>query len=480
MLLNKLFKRAPKIEIEALSTDSRKTAPNSVFFALKGLRYNGHQFIAQAIKNGAVAIVYSEDIKREKGIYYHRCEDVAKALCETANIFYDDPSKKMQVYGVTGTNGKTSVCSLIQQLVETKERCGYIGTLGVKIDGETYDTLLTTPGVVELNKYLSIMREKDIHNVAIEVSSIGLDQHRVDAIDFDVAIFTNLTHDHLDYHGNVNDYFKAKKRFFDILKPEAIAITNIDDPKGREIIADTPARVITFGKDDLADYRIENVVLKSDRTSFNLAHEGKVYKVATNLIAEFNVYNLSSAIITLLEKGYDFEQIAEKCKYIKGIEGRMHQIKCGQKFNCIVDFAHTPDGLEKIFQYARKITANGRIIGVFGSAGKRDVIKRHTFGQLADEYLDMLIITEDDPRDEKPEEIAKEIKSGIHNINSLIVTNRANAIEMAVDLMEDDDTLLILGKGDERFIYREFGKEYYDGDDVIVTEAIKKYLEERE
>ena len=481
MLLSKLFKNAPDIEIEALNIDSRKACKNSIFFCVKGLKTDGHNYIEQAIKNGAIVIVHSDPIENRVNATYIKVNDVVMVLNACANIFYGRPSSILKTYGVTGTNGKTTVTSLIKQYKDAKGACGYIGTLGTIFKDKRYDTYLTTPNVIDLNKHLNMMVEDGCDSCAIEVSSIGIDQRRIEGINFDIAVFTNFTHDHLDYHGSMNEYFLCKKKFFDDLTENSIAITNIDDEVGLSMIADCKCKIISYGKSSRADYMISDIQLTAYGTKFNLTYGDKIHIVNTALAAEFNVYNLVATIAALHESGEDLAEIIEFCPLFKAVEGRMHQIIEGQDYNVFVDFAHTPDGIEKVFMYAKSITTKqNKIIGVFGSAGKRDVAKRKIFGELADKYLDGVILTADDPRDESVVEICEEIRGGIKNINATIIEDRATAIEMAIDMMCAGDTLLILGKGDEKFIYGPTEKIYYDGDDVVAENAIKKTMEEYE
>ena len=479
MFLNEIFEKAPKLEIKCLAVDSRTPMEDGIFFCIHGIKNDGHLHVKQAIDNGAKVIVYHDDIDTSLPAIYIRVDDVTAILNVVAKKFYGDPTSKMDVYGVTGTNGKTTIASLISQLVNPYKPCGYIGTVGITYGDTNIAPSLTTPTILENNKYLAKMYDSGIRACAIEVSSIGIEQKRTDSIDFDVAIYTNLTHDHLDYHVTMQDYFLAKKRFFDNLKYNAIAITNIDDEYGREIIKDTNARVVTYGINNEADYMATEIKLNPSNSSFVLKYAGKSYLVNTNLVALFNIYNLLGVIAALNETGYSLDMILPKLSSLSSVTGRMHRIDVSDDYNIIVDFAHTPDGLQQVFEYAKTITPlSNSIIVVFGSAGRRDTIKRKVFGELADRYCDMIILTEDDPRDESPLDIAKEIASGIKEKQYIIVESREEAIHTAISLLNKNDTLLILGKGDEKFIYRSFGKETYKGDDILAEKYIKERIEE--
>lgn len=479
MKLNELFKNAPEIEIESIMIDSRKKQKNSLFFCLKGLKNDGHQFIEQAKENGAVAICYSDELTSKSNAVYIKVSDVSKTYTRVAHHFFHQISKVMHLVGITGTNGKTSIASIVNELLNQNIKSGYIGTLGISYNQKRIEPNFTTPTLIENLEYLSKMKQESCQACVMEVSSIGIDQGRIDGLEFDVAAYTNLSHDHLDYHGSMHEYYLAKKKFFDDLKPGSIAITNVDDEYGYKIVSDTKANVFTYGINHDADYRVLDLKLKANETTFNLKTKTRTYRIHTNLVAKYNVYNLVCALAIYEQSGFDIDTIVPTLLHLKQIEGRMHRINLGQNYQVIVDFAHTPDGITQILEFAKEITPKEkRIITVFGSAGKRDVVKRKIFGEIADHYADLILLTEDDPRDEDVYEIASKIASGIKTKNYVIIINRKEAIEHAISLINSDDTLLILGKGDERYMYREFGKEYYRGDDIIVSEAIRKILKE--
>lgn len=477
MKLTELFENVPDIEIKSLMSDSRLKRPDSIFFCVKGIRFDGHEFVEQAIRNGAKVIVYSEPLEHmHDDITYIKVKDVLQAFNQVADAFYGHPSHKLLMFGVTGTNGKSSIACIIRDILNEFEPTGYIGTIAIQYGQVKLPPLLTTPDIDDLHGILRDMVDAGMKACALEASSIGIEQGRVDAIDFDVAMFTNLTHDHLDYHGTMTNYFNAKKKLFDNLKPDAVAITNVDDPYGMKIVKDCPCRVVTYGIENEADYQVTDYQLLKDRTRFTLKVENMEYEIETNLVAKFNIYNLLAAMAALNQKGISITQMLPYIKNLSQIEGRMQRINDGQPFNIVIDFAHTPDGIEKVCQYASKITPKeNRIIAITGSAGRRDTIKRPIFGQILDKYCDMIILTEDDPRDENPHEIAEEIASGIRKTNYVIIDDRYDAIREAVEIADPDDTIIILGKGDEKFIYRQFGREPYEGDDMITHEVLKKY-----
>lgn len=484
MKLSQLFSNAPDIRIDSLSVDSRYKSEKSLFFCLKGMVFDGHQFVEQAIENGAVAIVHSDPLSIvSKDVAYVRVDDVLKTLNVIASRFYGNPSTFLKIFGVTGTNGKSTTAKLLQYFVSDSMPCGYMGTISTEFGDVKEPPFLTTPDVIPMHQTLKRMVDAGMKAAALEVSSHGLEQGRVQSVDFDVAIFTNLTHDHLDFHGNMENYFQAKKKLFVLLKKTGLAVVNIDDPYGKRIIATHDGNLVTYGLDRNADFFADNIELFPDRTTFDLfiRNEKKTVKIRTNLVAIFNVYNLLAVIASLISSGFDLARIVEMCKTVPQVDGRMEVIRLGQDFNVIVDYAHTPDGFEKIFTYARSITQKSKkVIVVFGSAGQRDSKKRKVLGELADRYCDMIIVTEEDNRSEKVSDICNEISKGITKNNYIIIEDRYDAIRQALEIACKNDTVLILGKGDETYMYRDFGKEYWMGDHQAAKEILETVILNKE
>ena len=477
MKLSQMFDSALDIEIEELSFDSRQIVKNGCFFCIEGLNQDGHLFVDQAIDNGAICIIHQKPIENmRKDIVYIKVENTIKTLNRIANKFYGYPSRQLFVYGVTGTNGKSTIAKIIKDVRSQFEPCGYMGTINVEYGDVTLPPTLTTPDIITIHSTLKDMVDAGMKSVAIEVSSHGLELERVNTVDFDVAIFTNLTYDHLDFHGTIENYFEAKQKLFRMVKADGISILNADDGTFEKLKEISNARVVSYGIKNDADYRADDIHLGTYGSRFTLIHGEEQYAVETNLIAMYNIYNLLAAIAALHESGNDLQQIIHSVNHLTQVDGRMERIDEGQPFNVFVDFAHTPDGLTKVFEYARLITpAQRKITAVFGSAGKRDTKKRKVFGEIASKYCDTIILTEDDPRDEDPKEIAMEIKSGIVDTNNIYIANRYDAIRQAIETANVEDTILILGKGDETFIYRENGREAYMGDHMATREIIRKY-----
>lgn len=477
MNLSKIFDHAPEIEIGELNFDSRVKTKDSIFFCIEGLSSDGHNYVEQAIDNGAVCIVHSKPLENMRnGIVYVKVENVVATMNRIANKFYDFPSLKLKVYGVTGTNGKSTISKIIRDVHSRFEPCGYMGTISISYGDVELPPSLTTPDVLTIQKTLSDMVNADMKAVAMEVSSHGLELGRVSAVDFNVAIFTNFTYDHLDFHGTLDNYLEAKKKLFKQINPNGICVLNADDPVYPQLLEVANAPVVTYGIQNDATYRADAIKLGTNGSEFTLIYNGFDYQVKTNLVALYNIYNLLAAIAAMHQMGLELENILECLNNLDQVDGRLEKIDEGQPFNVFVDFAHTPDGLEKVFEYAQLITPQDRkIIAVFGSAGKRDTKKRKVFGSIASKYCDMIILTEDDPRDEDPKEIAAEIKTGIIDTNNIYIEGRYAAIRQAIELANVDDTVLILGKGDETFIYRENGREPYMGDHIAAKEIIRKY-----
>lgn len=476
MLLSELFKGQPDMEIKGLCIDSRKAQQGDMFFCLKGLEADGHRFAASAIEKGAVAVVHTDDLEEEDGVTYIKVSDTGAELNRVCNLFFGEPSHKMTVFGVTGTNGKTTTTSIISDVYEKiKGPCGYMGTIAVRFGKVNRIPSLTTPDALEIHGNLRDMAEAGMDAVSMEVSSHGLAMGRVDAVDFDVAIFTNLTYDHLDYHKTMENYFEAKQILFKNMKKDGIAVINADDISFDELRKVCACRYVSYGVNADCDYRAEDVKLAPAGTEFVLVHGGKKYPVKTNQAALYNIYNLLSAVAAMHELGISLEKIIPAVENIAQVDGRMERIDEGQDFNLIVDYAHTPDGFEKVFEYAKAITPEGKkIYAVFGCAGKRDKVKRKVLGQIADRYCDKIFVTEEDPRDETAEGIAEMIMEGITSGNGVVMTDRYEAIKAAIQTAKTGDCVLILGKGDEPYMYDKDGRRPWMGDHEAAKKAVKE------
>lgn len=464
------------VEICELVTDSRKKVENGMFFCIKGLINDGHKFIDSAISNGCICIIHSDELNEYKDdILYIQVNDVVDELNRIAKIYYNDPSSHMDVFAVTGTNGKTTVTSIIHDILNTQRSTGYIGTLNIAYNNRVIQAQYTTPEVIDLQKVMSDMVKENVEALAIEVSSHSLIQKRVGALSYKYAIFTNLSHEHLDYHGTMEEYFEAKALLFKDLSEDQVAIINIDDSYGQRLLEMDIPNKVSYGIDNEADYRAKDIDYGSNATTFTLIVEGVEYEVESNLVAKFNISNLLAAIAALHKNGMELEDIIEQIKQLKQISGRVERISFDDDFQVIVDYAHTPDGFEKVFKYAKKIVNDKRIISVFGSAGERDVLKRKVLGEIANEYSDMIILTADDPRNESVHDISEEIAEGITQ-NYIIIEDRYDAIHQAISLANKEDIILVLGKGNDMYMALPAGKEPYMGDVNIVHEILQEYI----
>ena len=481
MKLNELLNCDCALEIEALVLDSRKDSKQGLFFALEGLTVDGHNYIDQAIANGCVAVVHSKPVTKHEDIVYVLVDDMMQTLHDVTSKFYDYPSRKLYMYGITGTNGKSTTIKTVRNILcRFGVKAGYIGTISVEYGDHKFSPSLTTPDIVELQSYLNDMIQEGIEEVCLEVSSQGLALHRVDSIEFNNATFTNLSHDHLDYHRDMEHYFEAKKMLFDNLAPESFMILNADDAYSRRLINNHyPNPIKTYGVEEDADYRASAIQLFENKTRFVLHHDGKSYDVETNFVAYFNVYNTLAVIAILNQRGYDIERIIENLMDIEHVDGRQTVVDEGQDFKVYVDFGHSPDSMEKVYEFVRTITPqSNKIITVFGAAGARDHMKRPKMGHIASTMTDWVILTEHDNRNEIVEEITADIITGMPNQNYEFVPTRYHAIEKALRMAQKGDSVVLIGKGEEKFIYRSYGKEKWMGDEICASDILNKMKKE--
>ncbi len=472
MKLSMLFEHyTDDVEIKGLSLDSRKIEPGFMFFCLKGTETDGHKFADKAALQGAAAIVHSDELDYKPDVIYIKSQDVLAELNRVCDIFYGSPSKFLSIFGVTGTNGKSTTSSIISSVYSNYEPCGYMGTIAVRYGDKSRIPTLTTPDQIEVHSTLKEMSDYGMKACAMEVSSHGLAMGRVDSIDFDCAIFTNLSYDHLDYHKTMENYFDAKKILFQNLKKDGVAVLNADDKASFAGLKEAcNCRFVTYGMEGTAediDYLAKDVELKANGTDLTLVAGEISYKVKTNLVALYNIYNLVAAIAAMHEMGMPIETIIPLLEDIPQVDGRMEIIPTNSDFGVIVDYAHTPDGFQKVFEFAKDITKEkGNIISVFGCAGKRDKVKRKVLGQIAGRYSSLVIVTEEDPRDELAADIAGSIIEGIQDSNGtyIYVDSREEAIFEGIRKAKAGDLVLILGKGDESYMYYEDGRKSWMGD----------------
>lgn len=462
-----------------LCIDSRKVRQGDTFFCIKGTTQDGHDYIEAAVDNGATTIIYQEEltVPERDGVDYIRVSDTVEALNDACNIFFEYPSKKLKMFGITGTNGKTTTASIISQIFSERELCGYVGTINTHLGNKVIAPSLTTPDPITLNNILSHMYDDGAKAVVLEVSAHGLTQGRVDAIDFDYAIFTNFTHDHLDYYGTMDNYFRAKTLLFKDLKPEAVAILNSDSDTLAALSSCCKCNIVTYGIDSPADYRATDISFRTDSTAFNIEYKGNKYAVDTNLTAKYNVYNFIAAAAAMHEAGMSLEDISARSSNIEQIPGRQQSVNAGQNYDVIVDYAHTPDGYEQVLSFLRQVLdeKKKRLITVCGAPGGRDHTKRAELASISEKYSDKVIITTYDIRDEEPSDIVAQLRAGITDESRCkCFTDRIEAISAAVNSANEGDCVVILGKGVEDFMHIGDRQVPYAGDDKVAYDSILK------
>ncbi len=444
--------------------DSRKVSKDALFIAIKGTLIDGHEYISQAIEKGAVAILAEElPLTKPDGITYIRVKDSSKALGLIASNFYDNPSDKLKLVAVTGTNGKTSIVSLLHQFYQSLGvKSGVLSTIVNKIGFNEIPSTHTTPDALSINKLLSEMVNEDCKLCFMEASSHAIHQNRISGLHFTGAVFTNISHDHLDYHKTFDDYILAKKALFDSLPTNAFALVNKDDRHGLNMLHHCDAKTYSYALKSSADFKAKIIEHQFDGMLLNV--EGK--EVWTKLIGEFNAYNLLAIYATATLLGEDNLQALTSLSVLNSAEGRFEVFRSSDGCVGIVDYAHTPDALLNVIRTINEIKNEQQLITVFGCGGDRDKTKRSKMGQIASELSDRIIITSDNPRTEKPEAILKDIAQGVDSKNQkkvLTISDRKEAIKTACSLANDGDIILIAGKGHEK--YQEVDGEKFPFDD---------------
>lgn len=456
------------IEINGISQNAADVEPGDIFVAINGAKHHGIEFLDQAISNGAVAVITDINGKNDK-LPTLIVEDPRRIVGEIASFIYGEPSSNMFTVGITGTNGKTTVTTLLHQIWQRAGwDSGLIGTVNTQINDEILPSIHTTPEAAPLQSMLSTMRERHCRAVAMEVSSHALDLHRVSGARFKVAGFTNLTQDHLDFHGDMSSYFNAKSKLFKYGMSE-LGVINIDDPYGAKLAASAEIPVIRISRTGAADWRYEEITQFNTSTQIKIrGTQGVLIEGVTKLIGDFNLDNLLMAVAIAVESGVDPIEISANLNSYIGAPGRLEQVNVGQDFLAFVDYAHTPDAVINVLKSAREIT-QGKLIAVLGCGGDRDKTKRPLMGKalLA---ADLPIFTSDNPRSEDPKEILTQMTAGIEHSGE-VIEDRKNAIFRAVELANPGDVIAILGKGHETGQEIAGVKHPFD-DRKILAEAI--------
>jgi UDP-N-acetylmuramoyl-L-alanyl-D-glutamate--2,6-diaminopimelate ligase len=457
------------VVVNELCIDSRKAAPGAMFIARKGTVVDSHKFIPEVVEKGVVAIICEEMPKdTKKDVTYICTENSDEALGKVSSAFYDYPSETVILCGVTGTNGKTTIATLLYQLfTELGYATGLISTVRNMIDKKSVDATHTTPDAISINALLKEMADAGCTYCFMEVSSHAIHQKRIAGLEFAGGIFTNITHDHLDYHGNFKEYINTKKSFFDLLPGAAFALVNADDKNGKVMLQNTSASKVTYGLHSACDYR--GKVMENLLDGLLMSINGK--ETWCQLIGEFNAYNLLAVYATAVLLKQDEEKILTLLSKLDTAEGRFEHIRSEDGITAIVDYAHTPDALQNVLRTINAIrTGNEELITVVGAGGDRDRTKRAVMAQIAGEMSTRLILTSDNPRSENPSAIIDEMKAGVSAIDFkklLVITNRREAISTACAMAKPGDIILVAGKGHEKYQEIDGVKHPFDDKEIL-------------
>lgn len=477
-------------DITGIAYDSRKVSSGQLFVALRGEKADGHKFIDQAVAAGAAAVMSEEPAPSDANIPWVHVKDGREAMALAASVFYCDPSGKLVVAGITGTNGKTTTAFLLHHLLKSVwHRCGLIGTIGAETGEQWLPSSLTTPESVEIQKLLAQMCEEDCKGAVMEVSSHGLAQHRVDGIHFAVGIFTNLSQDHMDFHGDMESYFMAKKRLFDIMAEQgraetaghkATMIVNSDDRYGKHLTEiEFSGTMVTYGMGASCDFRATDIRSDLNGTVFKLEMSQRSMLVRTPLIGHFNVYNAMAALAAAHGLNMNLREAVANLADAPQIPGRLESVGGRQiNFRVYVDYAHTPDALEKALTTLRELNP-ARIITVFGCGGDRDHQKRPLMGKVVDQLSDVAFVTSDNPRSEEPGKIIEQVVAGMTRGKYEVIEDRRSAIRAAIDMAGARDIVLIAGKGHEDYQEINGVRDSFD-DRKVARQYIAATVEDRD
>ncbi len=465
-------------EIKNIVIDSREVRKNSMFVAIKGFKTDGHKFIGDAISKGATAVVFENKNAIPEGFVAKNdfaqiiVENSRKALAEISHVFYNKPSTKLKLIGITGTKGKTTTSYFIKSVLDKLEiKNGLIGTNKYMVGDKEYSSELTTPEANKINYLMNEMVLNGCEYCVMEVSSHSIALNRIDYLDFDFGVFTNITSDHMDFHKTFEDYLETKKIFFTHLKPGAAVIVNSDDPNWQRITDKTSAKVKTYGTKNNPDFRMSEIEYDLSGTKLTVSFNQKTYSLETKLIGKFNAYNATAAFSTLLLAGYDAGEVLEGIKQTPQVPGRFEVIGKGNK-KIIIDYSHTADSLkEALLAIHHIVKDNRKIYTVFGCGGDRDRQKRPVMGKIAEDLSDFVIVTSDNPRSEDPSAIIDEIKKGMSKDNHIIIEDREEAIRYAVISSPEDAVVLVAGKGHENYQEIKGERKYFSDKDTAL-----KYL----
>lgn len=470
--------------VKGITYDSRQVKPGVAFVCVEGFKTDGHNYVDSALEKGASAIVAQRHIPVPEGVPLVITPDTRKALALMGNAYADYPSRKLKMIGITGTNGKTTTTYLIEQILREKGyKTGLIGTIMNKIGDQVFPVKNTTPESLDLQLLLKEMVDQKVTHVVMEVSSHALELDRVAGVEFDTAVFTNITQDHLDFHETMENYLAAKTKLFSGLDSYSgkhtakYGIINIDDTGSDSLMRATAGKVMTYGINKNCDVKASNISLKTNGVTFDVSTPDRDISLQLRLTGQFNVYNTLAALAVGLAEGIDIEDIKNALESVKGVPGRMEPVDGGQDFTVLVDYAHTPDGLENIIKAAREFTG-GRVITVFGCGGDRDRTKRPIMGEISARLSDYSILTSDNPRTEDPLFILSQIEEGVRRAAGqsgyIVIPDRRDAIDYAIKMARPEDVVLIAGKGHET--YQIVGENVLHFDDRETASELLKQL----
>lgn len=457
------------LQVTDIQIDSRQVTAGSVFVAIRGVQSDGHQFIDKAIAQGAVAVVCEAfPAALKEGVTYLQVSNTHEAVAYMAHQFYGEPSRMVKLVGVTGTNGKTTIATVLYNLfTELGYKCGLVSTVQNLIAGEVIAATHTTPDAVSLNKLLAQMVESGCSHVFMECSSHAIHQHRITGLQFAGALFSNITHDHLDYHKTFDEYIRVKKSFFDHLTADAFALSNLDDKRGTVMLQNTPAKKYYYSLKSLAEFK--GKILDNALTGLVMRVNDR--EVHFRLIGEFNAYNLLAIYGAAICLGESSEEVLRVLSMLNGAEGRFDYVISSTKVIGIVDYAHTPDALENVLATIKKLRkGHEQVITVVGCGGDRDKTKRPIMAQVAADMSDKVILTSDNPRSEEPMDIIKDMEEGLNSAakrKTMIIADRLEAIKTAVSLAGKDDIILIAGKGHEKYQEIKGVRHHFDDKEVL-------------
>lgn len=465
----KIYKEGKEdLFLSGLCSHSKLVAPGNLFIAKKGAHDDGTKYVEEAVESGAIAILTDFPNPFLQGVTQLITQNVKEMEAEIAKRFYGDPSSSLFMIGVTGTNGKTTIAYLIKHIFDSYGlTCGLIGTIEYIIGHHHFSAELTTPEVITNQKLLKEMVKQKCQASVMEVSSIGVDQGRVDQIHFDIGIFSNLSQDHLDYHQSMEKYAASKAKFFAKLGPDNRAILNADSDWFQTMKQACQAPPLTYGFQEGVDLRAHSLELQVNQTKFCVTYLGKTLSFSWGLIGRFNLYNALASIGAALCRGIPFEVLPKLIACFSSVPGRLERVGNINGFNIFVDYAHTPDALEKVLLTLQEIK-KGKIITVFGCGGNRDRVKRPSMGTVAEMLSDFIIVTSDNPRLENPLSICQEIEKGFCKDQHIIEVDRRKAIELAIEMATSEDLILIAGKGHET--YQIFAHQTIPFDDRRVAQ----------